>query len=288
MSNVRLPQVPAGVAAIMGRPVAPPPPPPPAPPTLQQGSDYEGGQWTFSPTAGPYPIDTPTSVYKTKRRWSGIDVYARILGSSGASLPYLRVWIYALTGNDRALVGSGWLIVRDGATSRIAVARTIATNFEVVAELCSVGVTHPTVSLSFVASDECLDVDPSDVAVSLTGGYISNAPAILPLLSPAAPNPAHFLTQLTGAVVTNTTAAVLYWQAVDSATIPVLATAPLVSVAIPPKTTVWLGSEQLSGYRFGSAGTAGGLICGGSTAAASFSAGTAVAAGDILQQVWGC
>lgn len=282
----RLPFVPNAVAAIMSKPVAPPPPAPVVPSVLGQTGSIEYGDRLFPAGAiGSYATDTPVSVYTTQKRWRGADVHVRYTGVTGVSLiTYVRIWVYALTGSSRSLVETGWFLgLGSGTTTRrVAAARAIADRFEVVAEISIAGAppSLPDVMVTVEGADECLDADPSDLAVSMAQTVVGS-PITVPngISTPA--NYADFKTRLTGAVVTNTTAGVLYWQAVDAASVAAAAgLAPIVSVAIPPTSTVIVPPEALQGYRFGQ----NGCVCGGSSTAATF---TAAGAGAILQQVWG-
>jgi hypothetical protein len=278
----RLPFVPAAVAAIMAKPAAPPPAPAPEPAVLSQTNAYEAGEFTLTPAIGAYPVATGFSVYTTKQRWAGADVYVSIQG--GVAIVggvYVRTWVYGITGSSRTLVDTGWLY-SDGTgkvARRVASARAIAERFEVVAEVNFLGATMPTVNFAVVASDECLAVGPGDNAISLTGGVVVGSPVSIPAV--VSSNLASYATRLTGAVVTNTTAGALFWQAVDAASVAAAAgLAPVVSITVPANATVLVPESILDGYRFGVRG----CICGGSTTAATF---TTAGAGAILQQVWG-
>lgn len=282
-SGLRLPNMPAGlVAPVSAAALAPAPPTPPAP--MNETDAIELGFRHFP--AGPlgsYPTNAPVTIYTTKRRRTGVDVYVTFTNTVVPNPTLIRIWVYAITGSSRSLVETGWFFeFTAGATQRVAAARAIADRFEVVAQICLIaGATAlPDVLIQAEASDWCLDIDPTDLAISLSL-VTQGDPMTMPPFVPAQANFASFLTRLTGAIVTNTTAAVLYWQAVDAADVASANLAqPVVSVAVPAKTTVLVPSELLQGYRFG----AFGCVCGGSSTPAFF---TAAASGAILQQVWG-
>jgi len=141
----------------------------------------------------------------------------------------------------------------------------LAERFEVVCELLGFqeATTLPaaTVEVNVVASDEC--DEPSDLdAVSLFGELIQDRARVVPLQANPSPHPWDFQSELMGAVITNTTAGVLYWMALDAVTVAAaVGQAPVVSVAIPSFQTVMIPPELMRGYRFGFRG----CVCGGST-----------------------
>lgn len=129
------------------------------------GADHEA-------VALPVPIQasTDTTVYATRRRWSGVDVYVTTNGTTFqgpfASNLYTSIvfLVFAVVGNNRTLVGSGRLSRDDASVGTagtakhvVSVRAAIASHFEVVMSTNDLGggtiAANAIANVAVVASD---------------------------------------------------------------------------------------------------------------------------------------
>lgn len=278
--GVRLPVLPYPVAALA----------PPVPAVVQQppvtNADFEGA--SVSALLSWSVVNSEVSIYSTSQPRRACDVF--LSPPPGAPIGderYFRVRVYAISRQSgRTLVASGYYSnadARDPVNPRrwVAAARcATAEIFEVTATaIGQAGATPTNPTVTVVASDcDSPAPDAVGVALMLPGGVLGAATVMPRAGAPPATSDPGFQTQIYAASIVNTTAAVLYWQAIDAVSVGGAAGAvPMICVPVPANGAVQLGPDVFRGLRFG----ANGLVVGGSS-----TAGTYTGAAGLLQQVW--
>lgn len=229
-------------------------------------------------------VNVRTHVFSTRARWRSIDVYVQPPASMPADA-FGRVWVYARTPAGRFLVSTGFFAPMGRAQlgpTWVCSASAECLSFEVDYQPLGVGAwVNDDVVFSYVASDVPAPRTPPVVGVVPFSVDARNLSSVVPRAGalPVVSDPLLDL-EIVKVVATNTTAAQIWFQAVDAINV---ATAgglvPVWSYGIPANASVALGPEAVSGYRFGRDG----CVIGGSTTAGTF---TAAPFGRIVFQVW--
>lgn len=221
--------------------------------------------------------------YTTTRAWKACDVYV----TPPAALPtdrFIRIRVYAvIEGVGRALVASGYYARHARSAQEqvwICAARARCARFEIT--YSCIGFPAAAVPLAMpmtvIASDDASPPPPTVGVCAIDDVHRTIALIVPP--AGGAVTMGDFATEIVKAVVTNTTAGALFFQAVDAVSVGAAAgLVPYFSITIPANSTVILGPEQFSGYRFG----LDGLVMGGSTTVLTF---TAAAVGAVVWNAW--
>lgn len=229
-----------------------------------------------------------TPIMTTRDRWRSIDVYVQ----PPPTMPFWaagRVKIYARSPGGRNLVASGFFSPmgrpagQGGGPIRVCSSTAEASLFEIDYNPLGLQtwINDDTV-FSYVASDM-----PSS-GVLPTVGVVPIWPNVLTLGTvvtrfqqpPAVVSDPTEEVEIVKVVATNTTAAQLFIQAIDAADVAsAVGVAPVWSCGIPANSSVVLGPESVSGYRFGVNGC---VVSGSSTADTN----TPTAGGEVVYQVW--
>lgn len=229
------------------------------------GADHEA-------VALPVPIQaaTDTTVYATKRRWSGVDVYVTTNGTTfqgpfGSNLYTSIVFlVFAVVGNNRTLVGSGRLSRDDASVGTpgtakhvVSVRAAIASNFEVVMSTNDLGggtiAANAIANVAVVASDEAnsgkknLGVVPCYCS-ALTGEFPALIGDVQIRRNPAAGSQVQQYVH--GVNVANAGFGIRHLMLFDSSIAVVNGQRPLWTVALAADTSVAIEDDLLAQYRF--------------------------------------
>lgn len=227
----------------------------------------------------PIPTAAEVTVYRTERRWSGIDVFLRL----PFDLPVtdmFTVRIYALTHGDRALVATG----RYGpqAEAQIPTARHIAAHrggadfFEVTLAFNDIPiVTETDCEVSIFASDN-LPPPPEGVGcVPIALGGLATSSVSTLIVAPDA--------QIVSLIATQLVAGPRWVQFFDQGSLPIAGgTAPIFSLGFPAGIGQTRAEMDLARL-FASRRFRNGIAMGISSTGDLFTAG---AAGDVAAQAW--
>jgi hypothetical protein len=242
----RTPLVRLPTAAYQGQPVAP-----------------DAASRAAIPISEPYETDTRTvqlpsntevTLFRTKRRWRGIDIYMpQPLNTGPTGTARYIVYVYAISNGIRALIAQGvYQSQVDVGPKWIASARAIGDAFEVSAvfEPNSDSTSAP-FQFSYLATDECLEETDRDVGVAqlattlLVGSASFRVGSNVAFTPEAGPG-----RELVALNLVNRTAGVLWAQALD-ATAPFFGGgAPIVSFLLPAGGSVYETSKRLRDWRY--------------------------------------
>ncbi|NBU17519.1 MAG: hypothetical protein EBS48_11035, partial [Actinobacteria bacterium] len=203
--------------------------------------------------------NAPMTVYRTKKRWQAVDVYAttNFAPAGDPTNGFLTFGVYAIARGMRSLISTGRL--RGGTLGvgaiRVCGARVVADSFEVVVQRTNVVPADPAgmrVTVSVIASDRADSIDPDDYAdfggpttpgeagVIVLGA--SGLPNILTTATPKAitPNQGQIPITPVAIMAVNTSAALRYIQLADGAGGTTLA-----SWSVPIGSTIWVTDSRI-------------------------------------------
>ncbi len=189
-------------------------------------------------------------VYSTKKRWRAVDVYVTLPGTffQGPFIsdlnPVVAIYVFAVVGSTRTLVGSGRLTREDQGIAKhvVSVHHALAEHFDVVFSAVSIGagtiVGTRVVDVSILASDQAATPRPNVGVVPMlkvSAGQVAPIGSVQILKEiPSLVAPTQGAVQIVGVYASNIVGAARFLHLFDQGAAVVNTQTPLFEFAVPP------------------------------------------------------